>query len=73
MITLTAKDPQAPKNKIVYDHATQEFDTITLTDTMIDHLDIESTILHKDSDEAKRQIKQREDSLDCKFVAVASS
>ena len=72
MITLKAKDPQAPKNKVVYDHATQEFVTITLTDTMIDHLDIESTILHKDSDEAKRQIKQREDSIDCKFFSIAN-
>ena len=62
-ITLTAKDPQAPQNKIVYDHATQEFIKITLTDTMIDHLEIESTILHKDSEEAKKQMKEKEDSM----------
>ena len=29
---------------------------------MIDHMDIESTILHKDSEEAKRQIKQFQES-----------
>ena len=29
---------------------------------MIDHMDIESTILHKDSDEAKRQIKEFQES-----------
>ena len=29
---------------------------------MIDHMDIESTILHKDSEEAKRQIKEFQES-----------
>ena len=29
---------------------------------MIDHMDIESTILHKDSEEAKRQIKEIQES-----------
>ena len=30
---------------------------------MIDHLEIESTILHKDSEEAKKQMKEKEDSI----------
>ena len=37
---------------------------------MIDHMEIESTILHKDSEEGKKQIKQREDSLDCKLKKI---
>ena len=40
---------------------------------MIDHMEIESTILHKDSEEAKKQIQQREDSLDCKKKNIKSN
>ena len=67
MIQLTAVDPQAPKNKVIFDHVTGSFITIKLVDQMIDHLDIESTILHKDSEEAKHQMQQRKDSLECKI------
>ena len=61
-IHLDTKDPQAPKNKIIFSHATGSYIKIKLVDQMIDHMDIESTILHKDSDEAKRQIKEFQES-----------
>ena len=67
MIQLTAVDPQAPKNKVIFDHVTGSYVTIKLVDQMIDHLEIESTIIHKDSEEAKQQLQQRKDSLECKI------
>lgn len=57
VITLTAKNPQAPKNIVRFDHTTGEYAEIKLTETMIDHLEIESLCLHKDSPEAKAQMQ----------------
>ena len=57
IITLTAKDPQAPKNLIRYNGIKREFVTIKLAEKMIDHLNIESSILHKNTEEAKRQLE----------------
>ncbi len=56
MITLTAKNPQAAKNVVRFDHTSGEYASVKLNETMIDHLDIESTCLHKESAEAKAQI-----------------
>ena len=57
IITLSAKDPQAPKDLIRYNGITREFVTIKLVECMIDHLKIQSTILHKNSEEAKKQLE----------------
>ena len=60
VITLVAKDPQAPHNKIRYDHTTGTYITQKLVESMIDHLEIESSCVHKDSEEGKRQLKATE-------------
>ena len=57
VITLTAKNPQAPQNIIRFDHTTGEFCTIKLAEAMIDHLEIESTSILKDSEEGKKQLQ----------------
>ena len=57
-IYLTAKNPQAPRRKIQFDHDTRSFVRLKDIKTMIDHLEIESTCIHKKSPEAKTQIKQ---------------
>ena len=67
VITLVAKNPQAPHNKIRFDHTTGTFITQKLVETMIDHLEIESSCVHKDSDEAKKQVKVTEDSTEGMF------
>ena len=67
VITLTAKNPQAPHNKIRFDHTTGTFITQKLVETMIDHLNIESTCIHKDSDEAQKQVPVTDGGTDRKF------
>ena len=57
---MVAKNPQAPKNKIRFDHTTGTFVEIKLVERMIDHLNIDSTVIHKDSLEAKKQIQLEE-------------
>ena len=56
VITLTAKNPQAPQNIIRFDHTIGEYVTVKLAESMIDHLEIESTSIHKDSDEGQKQL-----------------
>lgn len=56
VITLTAKNPQAAQNIVRFDHTTGEFVTIKLAEAMIDHLEIESISIHKDSDEGQKQM-----------------
>ena len=60
VITLAAKNPQAPHNKIRFDHTTGTFITQKLAETMIDHLEIESLCIHKDSEEGRKQLKATE-------------
>ena len=57
VITLTAKNPQMPQNIVRFDYTVGEYMNIKLVETMIDHLEIESTCLHKDSPEGKKQIQ----------------
>ena len=57
VITLVAKNPQAPKNKIRYDHNKGEWHELKLVERMIDHLHIDSTCIHKDSAEGKKQLQ----------------
>ena len=59
VITLAAKNPQAPRNKIRYDHNVGGYVEIKLVERMIDHLDIASTCIHKDSAEGKRQLQEK--------------
>ena len=61
VITLVAKNPQAPHNKIRYDHTTGTYITQKLAETMIDHLEIESLCVHKDSEEGRKQLRATED------------
>ena len=61
VITLVAKNPQAPHNKIRYDHITGTYITQKLAETMIDHLEIESLVIRKDSEEGKKQLKATEE------------
>ena len=58
VITLTAKNSQAPQNIIRFDHTTGEFATVKLAESMIDHLEIESTSIHRDSDEGVKQLNE---------------
>ena len=57
VITLVAKNPQAPKNKIRFDHNKGDFIELKLVERMIDHLNIDSTCIHKDSAEGKKQLQ----------------
>ena len=65
IITLVGKDPQVEKDRVVYDYSIREFVTIKLVERMIDHLDVESTSIHKNSDEAKKQMEQKGKSINC--------
>ena len=44
VITLVARNPQAPKNKIRFDHTTGAFVEIKLVERIIDHLNINHAI-----------------------------
>ena len=57
VITLAAKNPQAPKNKVRFDHTSGEFSNVKVVEAMFDQLEIESTILHKESEEAQKQME----------------
>ena len=61
---MVAKNPQAPKNKIWFDHTTETFVEIKLVERMIDHLNIDSTVIHKDSLEAKKQLEKKQIQLE---------
>lgn len=57
VITLTAKNPQANTGLCRFDYTSGEYVSIKHVEAMIDHLDIESTSLHKDSQEAQDQLQ----------------
>ena len=63
IISLTATNPQAIKNKIRFDHRTGEFVDIKVKGKIIKHLNIASTCIHKHSDEGRRQLLQIEEVL----------
>merc|ERR1712106_451583 len=58
VISLCSKDPQACKGVVRFDYTNGEFVPVRLTEWMIDHLEIESTVLHKESEEAKIQMQR---------------
>ena len=63
VISLTSKDPNISTSLVRWDHMMGEFMGVHLSETLIDHLDIESCILHINSEEARIQMleqKQRE-------------
>ena len=63
LIRLDTKNPQAPKNKVIFSHETGSFIRMRLKTKMIDHMNIVSTILHKESEEAKQQMRETEESV----------
>ena len=67
VITLTAKNSQAPQNIIRFDHTVGEFVTVKLAEAMIDHLEIESTSIHKDSEEGQKQLMNEGKTKDGKY------
>lgn len=71
MITLVARNPQAPKNKVRFDNNMGEFVHIKPGETMISHLEIESTVIHRDSEEAMKQIQIEDVSKDVGFKGLS--
>ena len=57
VITLTGKNPQANIGIIRFDYPSGEYVGVKFIESMIDHLEIESTSLHKDSQEAQDQLQ----------------
>ncbi|CAB4063118.1 DNAI1 [Lepeophtheirus salmonis] len=57
VISLNAKDPLAPTDLVRFDYTIGAFIQIKLVEKMIDHLDIESTCVHKSSPEGCHQLK----------------
>ena len=57
VITLTSKNPQAPHSIVRFDYTAGEYVGVRRVETMIEHLEIESTCLHKDSHEAQEQLQ----------------
>ena len=58
MISLCSKDPQACKGVVRFDYTKGEYVPVKLTEWMIDHLEVESTVLHKESEEAQIQMQR---------------
>ena len=73
IITLVGKDPQVEKDRVVYDYSIREFVTIKLVERMIDHLDIESTSIHKNSEEAKKQIERKSKRIIMLYIYFSAS
>ena len=64
VISLTSKDPNISTTQVRWDHTMSEFVGVHLTETLIDHLEIESTILHVNSEEAKIQMMEQRHKAD---------
>ena len=61
VIPLTSRDPNMSLTQVRWDHTMGEFLGFNFSEMMIDHLNIESSILHVDSAEAQLQmIEERE-------------
>ena len=58
VISLCSKDPQACKGVVRFDYTKGEYVPVKLTEWMIDHLEVESAVLHKESEEAKIQLQR---------------
>ena len=63
VISLTSRDPNTSGSQVRWDHTAGEFLGVQLCESLIEHLDIESIILHRDTEEARAQVweqRQRE-------------
>lgn len=58
VLKLSSRNPQVPVNVVRFDHSTGEYVQITLGESMIDHFEIQSTVVHKDSAEGKKQVER---------------
>ena len=58
VISLCSKDPQACKGLVRFDYTKGEYVPVKLTEWMIDHLEVESTVLHKESEEGQIQMQR---------------
>ena len=58
VISLTSKDPQACKGVVRFDYTKGEYVPVKLTEWMIDHLEVESAVIHKESEEAQIQLQR---------------
>ena len=58
MIRLTSKDPQRQKNVVRFSHSMGEFADVRLSEFMIDHLELESTSILRDSEEGQAQLEK---------------
>ncbi len=57
VISLTSRDPNISSSQVRWDHTGGEFLGVQLCESLIDHLDIESIILHRDTEEARAQVR----------------
>ena len=63
VIPLTSRDPNMSLSQVRWDHTMGEFLGFNFSEMMIDHLNIESSILHVDSAEAQLQMMEERDKL----------
>ena len=59
VISLTSRDPNTSSSQVRWDHTAGEFLGVQLCESLIDHLDIESIILHRDTEEARNQVREQ--------------
>lgn len=59
---MTANNPHAPTNIVRFNHKEQIFKPIAAIDQLAIHFVLDSNLLHKDSDEAQRQLDKQGDS-----------
>ncbi|XP_055488293.1 dynein, axonemal, intermediate chain 1, paralog 2 [Leucoraja erinacea] len=57
---LTANNPHAPLNSVRYSFKERSYKPVSLISQMAIHLSLDGNLLHKDSDEAKRQMSRWE-------------
>ena len=57
IITLRARNPQTPKDRVRFSHVECCFVELRHKETMIDHLNIMSTVIPKTSEEGRFQIQ----------------
>ena len=58
VIHLTSKDPQRQKNVVRFSYYMGEFADVRLSEFMIDHLELESTSILRDSEEGQAQLEK---------------
>ena len=58
VIRLTSKDPQRQKNVVRFSYCMGEFADVRLSEFMIDHLELESTSILRDSEEGQAQLEK---------------